>query len=798
MGRGHYLFRALSARRGAVACTCAAAAVCCASPVLGATVRVKPWATYLRTSTSDPRTCDPCRCDPTPGRCDPCNCRVGTCTSATCTSCACPIRLRDYGILPGDRIRLRRLGDFTPASDWPDDQTGMAAVFSSTNELLPQDFPHRVPGALEPTADAAAFDCDEGLRSADCAADVATPPTLEGQPTDIPEDFLVTDLVLRVPESASYLFVTAIDSYFADNNDPLPPAHPAEADFLLWFRRLDDDDFAPGDTDFDGDIDLADAAQFQRCFGPGRVPQSRGCCLDYDDNGQTDWLDIPYIACAIAGPRNAWQRGCGRALAPAERSPVSRDHPLRMLEPAPAREVDAAAEGAPTEVAARNALQAYDAEFLVPRNTRVRLHLAGFDADGDRLTFTLVQNATSGGVGSFYNTGNQTARVNYYPRAGFEGEATFRFQVSDGTTASAPATVRLVVQKLLVPWLEVEGPQDHASVYWTPGQGADPDMTQVDYCLRGLEAWAQVTDTAIVTTRQWKCAADCHPCNDTCACESPCRCSRPCNCDDTACLYEELERRKPPGMRIIGGVETSAYLDACWPATGRPCSFADPAVWARIAEDVRRIAEATGVNIVALDNEDALNPFVQGAAVIDAAALHAALAPLAETGVVTWSYLPWVMSDHPTLFPDRHDRSCELVRAVAAALPQHVFMAGYSSYSGWRDYAGEIDRHNELCALVSGAPAAADSPCPAPDPTACVGGVPQVVDGMFVKLCGFETLRRTHSSGVMRRTYSPARALSELPYLQGDAVRIYPGGTDWVLVARSFAALLPPLATPLR
>ena len=57
-------------------------------------------------------------------------------------------------------------------------------------------------------------------------------PTYVGrQETDIPEDFLVTDIVVRVPDRAKYLFFSVLDSLFEDNSD-------ADGDFGVRISRL--------------------------------------------------------------------------------------------------------------------------------------------------------------------------------------------------------------------------------------------------------------------------------------------------------------------------------------------------------------------------------------------------------------------------------------------------------------------------------------------------------------------------------------------------------------------------------
>ena len=114
------------------------------------------------------------------------------------------IALVDIGAEPGETLRLRRKGSFKRAYRRTGDR--LAAVFSSTEELAKNpkfwNSPERVLGAI------------------DAGQDVSTPKTFFWrQPTDIPQDFEITDSVeVLVPAGARFLFVTPIDDYFGDNS----------------------------------------------------------------------------------------------------------------------------------------------------------------------------------------------------------------------------------------------------------------------------------------------------------------------------------------------------------------------------------------------------------------------------------------------------------------------------------------------------------------------------------------------------------------------------------------------------
>ncbi|MEM1117890.1 MAG: hypothetical protein AAF845_11545 [Bacteroidota bacterium] len=115
------------------------------------------------------------------------------------------IRLADVGVAPGDRLALERFGEYQYRfnNDPADVRREMAAVFSSSNDLLGEGEDERVVNAL------------------DAGDDYATPPTRGGGvATDIAEDFQISDsTVVVVPTGAVYLFVAPPDDRFRDNAD---------------------------------------------------------------------------------------------------------------------------------------------------------------------------------------------------------------------------------------------------------------------------------------------------------------------------------------------------------------------------------------------------------------------------------------------------------------------------------------------------------------------------------------------------------------------------------------------------
>ena len=144
---------------------------------------------------------------------------------------ATPIDLNKLSIVPGDWLRLERLGDFDCGGPCVDDRTGMIGVFSGSTTLLSADQPHRVPDAIE------------------AGQDFVTSRTNFGSlPTDIPEDFVIIDTINVTPVGATHLFITAHDSLYYDNTDP-------DSDLAVRVTVLPG---VPGDYNQNGTVDAAD------------------------------------------------------------------------------------------------------------------------------------------------------------------------------------------------------------------------------------------------------------------------------------------------------------------------------------------------------------------------------------------------------------------------------------------------------------------------------------------------------------------------------------------------------------
>ncbi|UCC29046.1 MAG: cadherin-like domain-containing protein [Phycisphaerales bacterium] len=382
---------------------------------------------------------------------------------------------------------------------------------------------------------------------------------------------------------------------------------------------------------------------------------------------------------------------------------------------------------------------ALDLSNLVVKNTTARLTLRGVADTGTDLTFTITIEPQHGTLGALDNSLEDSATVSYTPDVGYEGLDTFEFLVSHGLAESAPASVTLDVRKLLVPWMEVNGPNSWAESLYTTEQGAEPGMTVLDYCLVGLASWSQVTDTVIITTQPGQIEN----------------------------LYPELMQRKPSTVRIIGGIKTYS-LPGAQPNDNRPYDFAEADGWQFIVDEVVQIAEITGVDVVVLENETALSPFVHGEESIDFARLAESLVPLVEADVQTWWWLPWIMPNDPVDFRDRQVVSTALVATCAETVPTATFLTEYASYYGWRSFSGVVGRRHAMFDLVGG---------------------DRLQEGLFVTPDGWLDV-----GGQSRRVYTTEEALDEVLALPGNVVRLYPGSSSWILVGREFTERLPVLA----
>lgn len=381
--------------------------------------------------------------------------------------------------------------------------------------------------------------------------------------------------------------------------------------------------------------------------------------------------------------------------------------------------------------------EARNGEWLGQRNRAIMVPLIGTDEDGDSLTFTLVGSPVGGTVGPILPDTPQSARIRFTPNPDFEGTATIRFRVSDAQFTSSPATVTIRVHKAILPWREINLPAQPALELYTPAQGAAPGMTVLDFGVAGLNEWSNVANEAIITTI----------------------------IPNIPFVYPQLMNRRPPGMRLIGGFKT-VNIPGTAPYNPNLYDFTNAAAWQEIAQAAQQVVAITGTNIVVLENETTLTPYYQNLETIDYAAMHAALAPLRNTGIEFWWWLPVVLHDWNG-FPDRFEQTTAFTGALAQALPNSVFLTGYSGWYSWEQNVDGVDRQRMIDTV----------------------GLARIQEGLYVSHDGYWHYTNEPSL----RCFTAAESFSPTGPLSGDTVRIYPPGSDWIQVSQAFNALLPPL-----
>ncbi len=82
---------------------------------------------------------------------------------------------------------------------------------------------------------------------------------------------------------------------------------------------------------------------------------------------------------------------------------------------------------------------ASDYNITMDQDTNISATLQGTDADGDELTYTLLSNPTHGTLSG------TIPDLTYTPNAGFSGDDSFTFKISDGTDETGVVTVHIIV-----------------------------------------------------------------------------------------------------------------------------------------------------------------------------------------------------------------------------------------------------------------------------------------------------------------------------------------------------------------
>lgn len=201
-----------------------------------------------------------------------------------------PIALSEYGVSPGDRITLTRVGEFYRGSPFGTAGRGMIGVFSASGSLASSDRLHRVADAI---------DAGPSIRTSDTY--------YGGVPTNVLEDFAVAtndgsqrSATVEVPEGATHLFVAAKDDLY-DDNEPVTDRYAVRiADGSGRNLTADVDpeesvafgDRAEGVPDPDVEVDLNPAATYLHTNGDD-APDARP--IDLENLGVTPGDELTLI-----------------------------------------------------------------------------------------------------------------------------------------------------------------------------------------------------------------------------------------------------------------------------------------------------------------------------------------------------------------------------------------------------------------------------------------------------------------------------------------------------------------------
>jgi hypothetical protein len=305
-----------------------------------------------------------------------------------------------------------------------------------------------------------------------------------------------------------------------------------------------------------------------------------------------------------------------------------------------------------------------------------------------------------------------------------------------GTAVAQPAAPST---KQIIPWIEINLPDKLLADVYPSLVGDRPPIRMKDYAIEVMTVWAESADTMVVSTRPGKVDA----------------------------LYPFLMAHKPHDLRLIGGLKTYLFPGVT-PDDKRPYDFTEREGWRRIAEESRRIAELTGVSIVVLENETALKPYHERGAKIDYAKLIQSLEPLRETGIQFWWNLPRILEDSGH-FPDAREQTTRFVQAIITALPDSVFLGGYTAWADWRTHrSDEVGRRKQMLDLV---------------------GPQRMQERLFVTQDGRWHVSPTETK--RRPCYLPAEAVKAMEEIPSEVFNLYPDADSMLSVACEFARLRP-------
>lgn len=255
---------------------------------------------------------------------------------------------------------------------------------------------------------------------------------------------------------------------------------------------------------------------------------------------------------------------------------------------------------------------------------------------------------------------------------------------------------------------------------------APPEMKLIDYTVDTLDAWKNVTSTAVVTTRSWYIER----------------------------VYKRIAH-DVPSMTIIPGLKLNMYLDE-----GVDDLLTDLAMWEAFTADALRCAELTGTNQIVVMAEGQMARFYAGQYVPDVDKFRDAMRPLRESGLRVRWYPVGTHGPLPT------EDAVRLVRGILEAVPDSHFV---SVGDGFPIRENDPDQNARRVAQFG----------------VTLG---RVAHHLFV--AGGKRNVYVYADGRTRRAYSPVEFLSWIDRRSVGDVWVFPGTFNAWQVGRELDALL--------
>jgi len=385
--------------------------------------------------------------------------------------------------------------------------------------------------------------------------------------------------------------------------------------------------------------------------------------------------------------------------------------------------------------------EAFDAHGKTFPGSPVVITLTGSDSEGQDLSFQAVNGPDHGSLGEIDNGPFDEALVTYTPQQGFVGTDSFTFLASDGVDTSQKATCTIIVNRRIIPWVEINAPTGLADEYHPGARGSEPDQTLREFCVEGLRHWAKVTDTVIVTTQAY----------------------------NVQHLYPYLKDNAPENLRIIGGFKPGGLLPGCTKTGTEPYDYTylgsieEGMGWAYLVDRAGYVASSTGNDIVMLENEGALwrYHFSERGVDIDLEQLSARLGLFDQANIRVWTYLPTILDEPGS---ELRAKTTTLVSTWVDSLHEPIVVGYDRGWIDWRESPRKLANRNAMIALV---------------------GAESLYDDLLVTSDGY-----VHYPDYQKRCYTPEEAIEEITTLPGVNFIVYPGGNNWISVAEEFEGLL--------